>query len=243
MEKAALIAADIQLDYFRDFNKLNAEEKQPKDYVTEADKKSEKKIIEILTEEFPDYGFIGEESGETNPEAKMKFVIDPLDGTVNFMKGSSFFCISIALADLSDGAELRSIEQIKAGLIYAPYLKEMFYAERGSGAYIDNELVVRTEEKNPGVLNSIGFKQLDRRGQFPLIDGIVQSSSHRRFLGAAALELAYVAAGRFDSFAHLCLNPWDMAAAAVILEEANCKVSDLNGGRDIFYNKNILATY
>lgn len=242
MEKAAFAAAELQLDYFRQFDKLNPEEKQPKDYVTEADKKSEEKIIEILSEEFPDYGFIGEESGETNPSAKQKFIIDPLDGTVNFMKGVPFFCVSIGLADLGDSEKLESIEQIKAGYIYAPYLKESFYAERGSGAFVDNVLVTKPDS-SPGILASIGFKQIDRRGQFPLIDEIVKSSSHRRFLGAAALELAYVAAGRFDSFAHLCLNPWDMAAAAVILEEANYKVQDLNGGRDIFTNKNILATH
>lgn len=240
MERAARAAAEIQLSYFQQFDRLDAKEKQPKDFVTIADKKSEEVIIQILKEEYPDYGFIGEESGQTKPEAKMKFVIDPLDGTVNFMKGIPFFCISIGLADLNDGP-LENINQIQAGLIYVPCNDEVFYAERGEGSFF-NDKKLKPFETNPEILYSIGFKNMRKIQDYPDINALLYDSAHRRFLGAAALELAYLSVGRLDKFVHCCLNPWDMAAAVIILQELNIDVKDLDGGVEVFKTKNIIAS-
>ena len=242
MEKAALAAAEIQLNYFQKFNLLNPEEKQPKDFVTEADKKSEARIIEILKKDYPNYGFIGEESGESKEKAEFKFIIDPLDGTINFMKGLPFFCISIALADFRENDTLTNTEQIKAGLIYAPYFKETYYAERSKGAYF-NANPVEKSERTDQILSSIGNKGFNTYvDDYPNTHELIQNTAHKRFLGAAALELAYVAIARFDSFIHFCLNDWDMAAAAVILEEAGYRVEALDESKNIFKTKNIMAT-
>ena len=240
MEAVALKASQIQLDYFLKFDKLKPEEKSYQDYVTIADKESEEMIIQGLQKAFPDYGFIGEESGIINPEAKKKFIIDPLDGTINFMKGLPFFCISIALADFNERAELEDIDQIEAGLIYAPFFKELFYAEKGKGAFFGEQSI----EYNPAInkiVCSIGNKNFNHDLLKEDIRQTIQSIAHRRFFGAAALELAYVAIQRIDTFMHCSLNVWDMAAAAIILKEAGAKVEDLDGLSQIFKTRNIIA--
>jgi myo-inositol-1(or 4)-monophosphatase len=240
LEAVALKASKIQLDYFLKFDKLKPEEKSYQDYVTIADKESEDLIIQELQKAFPDYGFIGEESGIINPEAKKKFIIDPLDGTINFMKGLPFFCISIALANFNERAELEDIDQIEAGLIYAPFFKELFYAEKGEGAFFGEQSI----EYNPAInkiICSVGHKNFNPNLLKEDLSQIVQSIAHRRFFGAAALELAYVAIQRIDSFMHCSLNAWDMAAAALILKEAGAKVEDLDGFSKIFKTRNIIA--
>jgi myo-inositol-1(or 4)-monophosphatase len=240
IEAVALKASKIQLDYFLKFDKLKPEEKSYQDYVTIADKESEDLIIQELQKAFPDYGFIGEESGIINPEAKKKFIIDPLDGTINFMKGLPFFCISIALADFNERAELEDIDQIEAGLIYAPFFKELFYAEKGLGAFFGEQAIKYNPAVNK-IICSIGNKNFNHNLLREDLNQSIQGIAHRRFFGAAALELAYVAIQRIDSFIHCSLNVWDMAAAALILKEAGAKVEDLDGHSKIFKTKNIIA--
>lgn len=240
LEAVALKASKIQLDYFLKFDKLKPEEKSYQDYVTIADKESEDLIIQELQKAFPDYGFIGEESGIINPEAKKKFIIDPLDGTINFMKGLPFFCISIALADFNESSELEDIDQIEAGLIYAPFFKELFYAEKGEGAFFGEQVIKYNPAINK-IICSVGNKNFNPNLLKEDLSQIVQSIAHRRFFGAAALELAYVAIQKIDSFMHCSLNAWDMAAAALILKEAGAKVEDLNGSSKIFTTRNIIA--
>ena len=240
IEAIALKASKIQLDYFLKFDKLNPEEKSYQDYVTIADKESEDLIIHELQKAFPDYGFIGEESGVIKPEAKKKFIIDPLDGTINFMKGLPFFCISIALADFNERSELEDIDQIEAALIYAPFFKELFYAEKGQGAFFGTQLIKHNPAVNK-IICSVGNKNFNHNLLREDLRQTVQSIAHRRFFGAAALELAYVAIQKIDSFMHCSLNAWDMAAAALILKEAGAKVEDLDGGSKVFKTRNIIA--
>jgi myo-inositol-1(or 4)-monophosphatase len=240
IEAVALKASKIQLDYFLKFDKLKPEEKSYQDYVTIADKESEDLIIQELQKAFPDYGFIGEESGIINPEAKKKFIIDPLDGTINFMKGLPFFCISIALADFNERSELEDIDQIEAALIYAPFFKELFYAEKGQGAFFGAQLIKHNPAVNK-IICSVGNKNFNHNLLREDLRQTVQSIAHRRFFGAAALELAYVAIQKIDSFMHCSLNAWDMAAAALILKEAGAKVEDLDGGSKVFKTRNIIA--
>jgi myo-inositol-1(or 4)-monophosphatase len=240
IEAVALKASKIQLDYFLKFDKLKPEEKSYQDYVTIADKESEDLIIQELQKAFPDYGFIGEESGIINPEAKKKFIIDPLDGTINFMKGLPFFCISIALADFNERSELEDIDQIEAALIYAPFFKELFYAEKGQGAFFGAQLIKHNPAVNK-IICSVGNKNFNHNLLREDLRQTVQSIAHRRFFGAAALELAYVAIQKIDSFMHCSLNAWDMAAAALILKEAGARVEDLDGGSKIFKTRNIIA--
>jgi myo-inositol-1(or 4)-monophosphatase len=240
IEAVALKASKIQLDYFLKFDKLKPEEKSYQDYVTIADKESEEMIIQGLQKAFPDYGFIGEESGIINPEAKKKFIIDPLDGTINFMKGLPFFCISIALADFNERSELEDIDQIEAALIYAPFFKELFYAEKGQGAFFGAQLIKHNPAVNK-IICSVGNKNFNHNLLREDLRQTVQSIAHRRFFGAAALELAYVAIQKIDSFMHCSLNAWDMAAAALILKEAGAKVEDLDGGSKVFKTRNIIA--
>jgi myo-inositol-1(or 4)-monophosphatase len=240
IEAVALKASKIQLDYFLKFDKLKPEEKSYQDYVTIADKESEDLIIQELEKAFPDYGFIGEESGIINPEAKKKFIIDPLDGTINFMKGLPFFCISIALADFNERSELEDIDQIEAALIYAPFFKELFYAEKGQGAFFGAQLIKHNPAVNK-IICSVGNKNFNHNLLREDLRQTVQSIAHRRFFGAAALELAYVAIQKIDSFMHCSLNAWDMAAAALILKEAGAKVEDLDGGSKVFKTRNIIA--
>jgi len=240
MERAAMKAAAIQLDYFLQFDRLNPEEKSPQDFVTVVDKLSEQIIIEELALEFPDYGFIGEESGVINPLAERKFVIDPLDGTVNFMKGIPFFCISIALAEFQSLKELESTEQIEAALIYSPVSQELFFAEKAQGAFLGDK-PLRYDPSQERIICSIGNKNYD-----PLILSedlrlMISNISHKRFFGAAALELAYVAAQKIDLFLHCSLNSWDMAAAVLILKESGAKVESLAEDSFVFKHKNIIA--
>jgi myo-inositol-1(or 4)-monophosphatase len=241
MEAVALKASEIQLNYFLKFDKLKPEEKSYQDYVTIADKESEELIIQGLEKAFPDYGFIGEESGIIKPEAKKKFIIDPLDGTINFMKGLPFFCISIALADFNERSELKDISQIEAALIYAPFFKELFYAEKDQGAFFGGQPIIHNPSVNK-IICSVGNKNFNQNPlKKEVLNHMMQNIAHRRFFGAAALELAYVAIQKIDSFMHFSLNSWDMAAAALILKEAGANVEDLDGGSEIFKTRNIIA--
>lgn len=208
------------------------------DLVTEYDIKSEKRIIEILSSEFPGCNFLCEESGKSaKTDSPIRWIIDPLDGTVNFAHKVPFFSISIA-------AEVDG--EIVAGVVYQPMLEELFVAVRGQGAFLNGErtFVSDCEDINRSYLVT-GFPY--NVGENPgncieVFVDIVQLGIPVRRLGSAALDLAYVAGGRFDGFWEIDLNPWDVAAGILLVEEAGGKVTNFDRSPYKLGDRTILAT-
>jgi myo-inositol-1(or 4)-monophosphatase len=194
--------------------------------VTEADKMSEDLIIAAINNSFPDHGILAEESPAQNLQAMMRWIIDPLDGTTNYAHGYPVFCVSIALEN--EG-------MIVLGVIYDPLRDDMFVAERGCGAYLNGKKmkVSQTATLSRSLLATgfpydIRVSEDNNLNYFNLMAMEVQAI---RRAGAAALDIAYLAAGRFDGFWELKLMPWDMAAACLMVEEAGGMITDMFGGK------------
>jgi len=225
--EAAKIGGNILRKYFREMTGAQITKKGFKDYVTVADKESETAITNFLTAKFPEAGIYAEETGESI-KRKNRFIIDPLDGTKNFIYGIPFFCVSIAYQEN---------EQIKYGVIYDPIREEMFSAEKGKGAFLnDNRIFVSKRKSISEAMIATGFPptaySLADKYMLMLKNAILNSNAVRR-LGSAALDLAYVGCGRLDGDFEFKLNPWDVAAGWVIIEEAGGIITDTNGGNDI----------
>lgn len=231
MVKAALKAAKPLRRDFGEVEQLQVSKKGPADFVTTADHRTEEILHEELSYARKDFAFLMEEGGSHgDADAPGRFIIDPIDGTLNFMHGLPQFAISIA-------AEERG--QLTAALIYNPITDEMFSADKGRGAYLnDQRLRVSARQNLDGALVATGtpFKGRDGHDQWLAEAGTImpQVAGIRRY-GAAALDLAFVAAGRFDGFWERGLNPWDMAAGIMIVREAGGFVTDLDG-RDKMLN-------
>ncbi len=225
--EAAKIGGNILKRYFREMKRNEITKKGFKDYVTIADKESETAITNFLEKNFPKAGIYAEETGESI-KRKNRFIIDPLDGTKNFIYGIPFFCVSIAYQEN---------EQMKYGVIYDPVREEMFYAEKGKGAFLnENKIFVSKRKPIAEAMVGTGFPptaySLADRYALMLKNAILKSNAVRR-LGSAALDLAYVGCGRLDGDFEFRLNPWDVAAGWVIIEEAGGIITDINGGNDI----------
>ena len=230
--KAARRAGSIINRAALDRTKLEIRSKRTNDFVTQVDKAAESAIIDIIRQAYPDHAVLGEESGATegrNPggsasKAEYRWIIDPLDGTTNFIHGFPQYCISIALQHR--GA-------IEHGVIYDPAKNELFTASRGSGAFLDDRRIRVTKcanLKDALVGTGFPFKEMSRLDlYFRQLRQVMQTCSGVRRAGAAALDLAYVAAGRMDAFWELGLSPWDMAAGALLIQEAGGMVGDLKG--------------
>ncbi len=204
--------------------------------VTDVDKKAEALIIKELKKSFPDYGVLAEESPEQK-RGSAKWIIDPLDGTTNFAHGFPFFAVSIGLE--KEG-------RVVLGAVYDPLREELFYARRGKGAFLNKKKIgVSTVKKIAKSFLATGFSYTfkdKKNNNINNFANFMQASLAVRRAGAASLDLCYVACGRFDGFWELDLFPWDMAAAAVIIEEAGGKLSDFRGRKFSLYNNNILAS-
>ena len=208
-----------------------------RDLVSEIDKASEQQIISFIKTRYPDHAILAEESGGKGHTAVYKWVIDPLDGTINYIHGVPVFCVTIAVEHRGE---------LIAGVVYDPNLDELFTAEKGSGAFLNGKRlhVSHTTE----LINSLlvtGFpyeiaKNPDHAVEH-FVNFLMEARAIRR-LGSAALDLSYVAAGRFDGFWEVSLNPWDMAAGMLLVYEAGGKVTDFSGGTASIYKKQILAT-
>lgn len=205
--------------------------------VTEFDLRSEHLLRDRLTALLPASGFLGEEGGGINPDARAQWVVDPLDGTVNFAHGIPIFCVSIALT--VDGV-------ITAGVIYQPLLDELFTAVRDHGAWLNGRrLSVSTTSEVHDALLVTGFPYNVHDNPEHCIDqfsAIVRQGIPVRRLGSAALDLAYVAAGRFDGFWEVRLHPWDMAAGVLLVEEAGGHVTHYGGREFALAHDSIVAT-
>jgi myo-inositol-1(or 4)-monophosphatase len=194
------------------------------DLVTATDRRSEEAILGILRRAFPDHGVLAEESGASLPEAEYTWVVDPLDGTTNFAHGFPFFCSSVALAH-------RGV--VIAGAVYHPLLGELFTATRGGGAHLNGRRIrVSAQPRLDQAFLATGFPYDIRRSRRNNLDHFGRFATRSlavRRAGAAALDLAFVAAGRFDGFWELKLRAWDIAAASLIVEEAGGRITGLQG--------------
>jgi len=205
--------------------------------VTEADKMSEDLIISAINRSFPDHGILSEESPAQNSQAKMRWIIDPLDGTTNYAHGYPVFCVSIALEN--EGV-------IVLGVIYDPLRQDMFVAERGKGAYLNGKkLKVSATSTLSRSLLATGFPydiRVSKDNNINHFNLMAMESQAIRRAGAAALDIAYLACGRFDGFWELKLMPWDMAAGCLMVEESGGVISNITGGKWDISSPNILAS-
>ena len=238
MQNAAQKASRRLLRDFNEVEQLQVSVKGPSDFVSQADLRAEATIREELAKARPGYSFLMEESGLSgSPNWAWRWVVDPLDGTTNFLHGVPHWCLSIALERrLPDGGS-----EVAAGMIYNPVHDEMFWAERGAGAFVNERRLrvsARREFKDALFATGIPFAAVSaqRRLAFARTLGVLmpQVAGIRRF-GAAALDLAWVAAGRYDGFWELGLKPWDMAAGMLIVREAGGFVTDAAGAEAVLH--------
>ncbi len=233
--RAARSAGDLIVRHMNRLDELTVTSKNPNDFVSEVDRQAEETIIRILHRAYPDHGFLAEEGGET-PGNDYLWIIDPLDGTTNFLHGFPSFAVSIGL---------RHKGKLEQAVVYDPLQQEMFTASRGVGALLNNRRIrVSRRPGLAGALLGTGFpfkaqQHLDTylatfKALFPETAGI-------RRQGSAALDLAYVAAGRLDGFWEIGLNPWDIAAGALLIREAGGIVGDFQGGGQHFEPGNLVA--
>jgi myo-inositol-1(or 4)-monophosphatase len=238
MQNAAQKAARRLLRDFSEVEQLQVSVKGPSDFVSQADIRAEQTIREELAKARPGYAFLMEESGASGAaDWTWRWVVDPLDGTTNFLHGVPHWCISIALEQRrADGGS-----DIVAGMIYSPTVDEMFWAERGIGAFVNERrlrVAARREIKDALFATGIPFAAVSapHRLAFARTLGTLmpQVAGIRRF-GAAALDLAWVAAGRYDGYWELGLKPWDMAAGMLIVREAGGFVTDARGREAVMH--------
>ena len=220
------------------FNKQEVKLKGHNELVSYVDKNAEEMLVTKLTGLIPDCGFILEEQKSAgNEDSKWKWIIDPLDGTTNFVHGVPCYCISVALAKNNI---------VVAGIVYELNRDELFTAWEFGGAYLNGEVIsVSNAENLESSLIATGFPYTD----FSFIDQYMQifhycmkNTRGLRRLGSAAADLAYVACGRFDAFYEYGLNPWDVAAGSIIVKEAGGEMSDFSGGDNYVFGREILAT-
>jgi myo-inositol-1(or 4)-monophosphatase len=238
---AAAIALEAGL-LLHDFHErgVRTEYKGDVDLVTEADRASEKLIVEKLRETFPNHGIYGEEGTRALLDAEYRWYVDPLDGTTNFAHGFPYFCVSLGLEHRRPGLRQDEDGEIIAGVIYQPVYNELFVAEKGSGAYLNG----RQLQVSKTAHLATGFPS-HKRHENPNIHFYQQLTlrSHGvRRAGAAALDLAYTAAGRFDGYWEFNLNPWDTAAGVLMVTEAGGTMTGFEGTPFKLESREILAT-
>ncbi len=231
IERAARKAAPRLRRDFNEVQQLQVSRKGPADFVSMADKRAEQAIYEELSRARPDWGFVMEERGEiAGDPSKPRFIVDPLDGTSNFLHGIPHFSISIAVEEpLANGKR-----EVTTALVYQPLTDESFWAEKGRGAWLQTERLRVSARRDPSealVATGIPFLGHGDFVQWTRIFGAVapQVAGIRR-LGSAALDLAWVAAGRFDAYWESNLNIWDVAAGMLLVKEAGGFVTDFRGG-------------
>jgi myo-inositol-1(or 4)-monophosphatase len=222
---------------FGEVENLQVSVKGPGDFVSAADRQAEKIIFEELGKARPNFGFLMEERGEVKgSDPQNRWIVDPLDGTTNFLHGIPIFAISIALE--REG-------QIVAALVYNPVMDELFTAEKGKGAFLnDKRLRVANRREMPDCVFATGIPHLGKPAHGDYLEQqrrVMRNASGVRRLGAAAIDLCYVAAGRFDGFWETGLSPWDMAAGILMIREAGGFVTDFSGGQDMFGTTSIVA--
>lgn len=237
--KAARRAAAVINRASFDLDRVGVTEKQHNDFVTDVDKAAEEAIIEVLQKAYPTHAFLGEESGTTgnvNDESEFVWIIDPLDGTTNFMHGFPQYAVSIAL-------QQRGV--ITLGVVYDPVRNDLFTAEKGAGAFLnDKRIRVRKLDRIAGALLGTGYKNGSPKAldEYLKMYGLMAERCHGvRRAGSAALDLAYVASGRLDGFYEKNLQPWDIAAGSLLVTEAGGIAGEFNGESNYMNTGHIIA--
>ena len=238
MVKACRKASKIIIRDFGEIENLQVSLKGPGDFVTNCDKKVEKILIEELQKARPNYSILSEEVGKITNDESFKWIIDPIDGTANFLHGIPHFAISIGL---------EHNKEIICGIVYDPIKDEMFVAEKGNGSYLNNQRMrVSSRSKLKDCIIFTGGPKHDSKNKDASLKEYNNFSSKIlvpiRKLGSAALDMAYVAAGRCDGFWQRNLNYWDIAAGIIIVKEAGGFVTDFYGENQYIENKTILVT-
>jgi myo-inositol-1(or 4)-monophosphatase len=233
--KAARRAGNFINRASRNLDIVNVQQKAANDFVSDVDKEAEQLIIRTLLEAYPDHSILAEESGATG-QSEYQWIIDPLDGTTNFLHGFPQYAVSIALAH-------RGI--VTQAVVHDPGRNDLFTATRGRGAYL-NETRIRVSKRTQLKTSLIGtgfpikrFHQLD--GYLGMVKAMIENTAGVRRAGAASLDLAYVAAGRLDGFWELNLSPWDIAAGSLLITESGGLVSDLEGNDGYLASGHVLA--
>jgi myo-inositol-1(or 4)-monophosphatase len=236
--KAARAAGAIINRASLDLDILHVNTKAPNDFVTEVDQAAERVIIETLLTAYPGHGILAEESGREHgaKHSEYLWIIDPLDGTTNFIHGFPVYAVSIALAH-------RGV--VQQAVVYDPARNDLFYASKGRGAFLnDRRLRVSRRTRMQDALIGTGFPF--RRGDnfkryMKMFEEVMQSCAGLRRPGAAALDLCYVAAGYYDGFFETGLNPWDIAAGALMITEAGGLIGNFTGEADYLYQREVVA--
>ncbi len=246
MERAARKAGRGLLRDFGEVEQLQVSTKGPGDFVSNADHKAERVLYEELLRVRPDFGFLMEESGEKpGKDDAYRWIVDPLDGTTNFLHGIPHFCISI-------GVEARSVlggkltREIVAGIVYDPVHDQTYWAEKGAGAFL-NDRRIRVSGRVDLATSVIasGLPTLERADHDEHIAqtrAMMDKVAGLRRYGAAALDLAWVAAGRYDGFWEVALSPWDIAAGIILVREAGGMITELDGGTGMMASGSVLAS-
>ncbi|HVE45006.1 MAG TPA: inositol monophosphatase family protein [Gammaproteobacteria bacterium] len=235
---AARAAGNIITRAMLRMDTIKITEKKPKDFVTEVDQRAEQEIIKIIHKAYPSHGILGEESGEqAGDNADYQWIIDPIDGTRNFIHGFPHFAVSIAFAHKN---------RMEHGVIYDPLRQELFVTSRGKGAYLNDRRIRVSQRKSlEECLLGTGFayRHTDKSATAPgkILASLLPICGDVRRGGAATLDLAYVACGRLDGFWELGLQPWDIAAGMLLVKEAGGMIADPHGGEDYFKTGNIVA--
>jgi len=238
MVKTCMKASKSLIRDFGEIEKLQVSLKGPGDFVTAADKKAEKIIIEELLKARPEYNILAEEAGEiNNSESEFKWIIDPIDGTINFLHGIPHFCISVAL---------EKNKEIICGIIFDPIKNELFIAEKDNGSYLNNQRIrVSSRSRLKDSIIFTGGPKFSAKNKEKIFEEYKIMSKNVdapiRKLGSAALDMAYVAAGRCEGFVQRNLNYWDIAAGIIIIKEAGGFVTDFNGNNNYISNKTLIA--
>jgi myo-inositol-1(or 4)-monophosphatase len=225
--KAARRAGSVINRASFDLDKLTVEQKAHNDFVSEVDRAAEQAIIQVIREAYPQHSILAEESGLADKQSEYQWIIDPLDGTTNFLHGFPQYCVSIALSVKG---------QVQHGVIFDPVRNDLFTTSRGAGAFMNDRRirVSRTASLKDALLCTgfpyKEFAQFDR--YLAMFKELTQKSAGIRRPGAAALDLAYVACGRFDGFWEMGLNAWDVAAGGLLIQEAGGLVADFSGDAD-----------
>ena len=234
--QAARVAGKILLENFNSPH-IVTEKGERKEFVTEVDIKAEEVILSILNKQFPSYSIHSEEFGEEKHKSDFLWLVDPLDGTTNYKIHLPFFNVSIGLAKK---------DRAVAGVVYSPFLDELFYAETGKGAYLNGKRIYISDKKEIssaviGFCHS-GLKKEYVERAIKIFSGLKKLSSHTRQFGSVALEFCYLASGRIDVIEVSNANPYDVAAGALIAKEAGAVVTDFNGSPWNLRKKDVLAT-
>jgi myo-inositol-1(or 4)-monophosphatase len=230
--KAAKEAGKVLMKYYR---KVKGHVKFTDNLVSKADLESEKKVLSIIQKKYPDHYILSEEAGKIKTKSDYKWLIDPLDGTHNYLSGLNLFGVSIGL---------QCKKEIILGVIYLPFFDELYVAEKGKGAFLNNKRIHVSKTNNlkhAMILYDGGLKR-DKKTKVKAIDKLIDSVFRLRVLGAACVNLVYIAKGDSDAYIEHSTNPWDIGAGKVIVEEAGGKITNHDGSKYTDYSEGFVVS-